>query len=161
MSLRATIKSLNLKNFLVIFFLGIASGLPLALVLSTLKAMLSDAQFDVQIIGFLSLVTLPYTLKFCFAPIIDSCALPYLTKTFGQRRSWMIAAQLLLIFAIAMLGIAGGEKNLTSIIFFAFLLSFASASQDAVIDGYRIELIKKKSRASQLDVMFMAIASDY
>lgn len=74
------IKHLFNKKFATIFFLGIASGLPLALLLSTLKALLVDKGFDIQTIGFVSLVTLPYSLKIFFAPIIDSCPVPYLTK---------------------------------------------------------------------------------
>jgi MFS transporter, PAT family, beta-lactamase induction signal transducer AmpG len=134
------------KNLATMFFLGAASGLPLALVLSTLKALLSDKGFDIKTIGFFSLVSLPYTLKFFFAPIIDSFGLPFLTKTFGQRRSWIIFTQIALIIFISTLGIASISANLTAIAIFAFLVAFASASQDIVIDAYRIEIIKKEDQ---------------
>lgn len=134
------------KNFAIIFFLGISSGLPIALVLSTLKALLLEKGFDLKTIGFFSLVSLPYTLKFLFAPIIDSCQIPFLTKFFGQRKSWIILTQLFLVIFISFLGIAGITANLGSIAIFAFLVAFASASQDIVIDGYRIELIEKESQ---------------
>ncbi len=132
------------KKLLTIFFLGIASGLPLSLVLSTLKAMLTDKGFDLQTIGFFSIITAAYSLKFFFAPIIDSFSIPYLTKRLGQRRSWIIVTQLALIFSIIMLGIAGESGNLLLITIFAFCVSFSSASQDIVIDGYRIELIEQE-----------------
>ena len=86
-----------MKKFSTIFFLGIASGLPLALILSTLKALLVDKGFDLKTIGFISLVSLPYSLKIFFAPAIDSFSIPFLTKKFGQRKSWIIFSQILLV----------------------------------------------------------------
>jgi PAT family beta-lactamase induction signal transducer AmpG len=140
------IKQKSAKNLAIIFFLGISSGLPIALILSTLKALLLDEGFDLKTIGFFSLVSLPYTFKFFFAPIIDSCAVPFLTKIFGQRRSWIILSQLLLAIFISSLGIAGILGNVSNIAIFAFLVAFTSASQDIVIDGYRIELIAKENQ---------------
>ncbi len=134
------------KNFIIIFFLGISSGLPLALVLSTLKASLFENGFDIKTIGIFSLVSLPYTLKFCFAPVIDSCSLPFLTKHLGQRRSWIIFTQIILAFFIFAVGLAVIENDLGKIALFSFLVALASASQDVVIDGYRIELIAKENQ---------------
>lgn len=139
-------KQKSAKKFAIIFFLGTASGLPLALILSTLKALLLDKGFDLKTIGFFSLVALPYSLKIFFAPIIDSCSLPFLTKTLGHRRSWIIFNQLLLVLFISLLGAAGIAANLLAITIFAFLVAFASASQDIVIDGYRIELLEKENQ---------------
>ena len=143
---RPMTKQKSAKNFSIIFFLGIASGLPLALILSTLKALLLEKGFDLKTIGFFSLVGLPYTLKIFFAPIIDSCPVPFLTKILGQRKSWIILNQLLLVLFISLLGAAGIAGNISSIAVFAFLVAFASASQDIVIDGYRIELIEKENQ---------------
>jgi UDP-N-acetylmuramyl pentapeptide synthase len=95
----------NYKNLTVIFFLGIASGMPLALILSSLKAFLLDRGFDLATIGFFTLATLPYSLKIFFAPIIDSKSLPIFTKIFGQRKSWMILTQVLLAVFIAFFSI--------------------------------------------------------
>ncbi len=134
------------KNLAIIFFLGISSGLPIALILSTLKALLLDKGFDLKTIGFFSLVSLPYSLKIFFAPIIDSCRVPFLTKIFGQRKSWIILTQLLLVIFISALGIAGILANIGAIAVFAFLVGLFSASQDIVIDGYRIELIEKENQ---------------
>ncbi len=139
-------KQKSAKKFSIIFFLGMASGLPLALILSTLKALLLEKGFDLKTIGFFSLVALPYSLKIFFAPIIDTCSLPILTKALGHRRSWIIFNQLLLALFICLLGAAGIAANLTAITIFAFLVAFASASQDIVIDGYRIELIEKENQ---------------
>lgn len=139
-------KQKSAKNFVIIFCLGISSGLPIALILSTLKALLLDKGFDLKTIGFFSLVGLPYTFKFCFAPIIDSCSIPLLTKTFGQRKSWIILSQIILAAFISFLGIAGIIGNIGTIAAFSVLVALASASQDIVIDGYRIELIEKENQ---------------
>jgi PAT family beta-lactamase induction signal transducer AmpG len=139
-------KQKSAKNLAIISLLGISSGLPLALILSTLKAFLTDKGFDLKTIGFFSLISLPYTFKFCFAPIIDSCAIPILTRVFGQRRSWIILTQLLLVAFILLLGTAGITSDISLIAIFAVLVAFASASQDIVIDGYRIELIAKENQ---------------
>ena len=146
MTKQKSARNLALKNLAIIFFLGISSGLPLALILSTLKAMLLEKGFDLKTIGFFSLVSLPYTLKFFFAPIIDSCPVPFLTKIFGQRKSWIILTQLFLVTFICLLGAAGITGSLTAIAVFSLLTAFASASQDIVIDGYRIELIEKENQ---------------
>ena len=134
------------KNLTTIFFLGISSGLPIALILSTLKALLVDKGFDLKTIGFFSLVSLPYTLKIFFAPLIDSFSLPILTRIFGQRRSWIIFTQILLAIFIFSLGTAAITSSLSAIAIFAFLVGLSSASQDIVIDGYRIELIEKENQ---------------
>jgi MFS transporter, PAT family, beta-lactamase induction signal transducer AmpG len=139
-------KQKSAKNFSIIFFLGIASGLPLALILSTLKALLLEKGFDLKTIGFFALIGLPYSLKIFFAPVIDSFGLPFLTKFFGQRKSWIIFTQLLLVIFIAALGMAAISANLSAIAIFALLVAIASASQDIVIDGYRIELISKENQ---------------
>ncbi len=128
------------KSFLTMFFLGIASGLPLSLILSTLKALLVDNGFDIKTVGFFALATIPYSLKFFYAPIIDSFKIPILTNLIGHRKSWIITTQLLLALFISLLGFVTIFDNLVLIAIFAILSAFASASQDIVIDGYRIEL---------------------
>ncbi len=137
----------NKKNFLVIFFLGISAGIPITLILSTLKALLVDKGFDLQIIGFLSLVSLPYSLKIFVAPVVDSLSIPYFTKKLGNRRSWIMITQILLTILISLLGIFGEVGSLKGIAILSFLVACVSATQDIVIDGYRIELIKKEDQA--------------
>lgn len=134
------------KNLAIIFFLGISSGLPIVLILSTLKALLVEKGFDLKTVGFFSLAAMPYSLKIFFAPIIDSFSIPVFTRIFGQRRSWIIFTQLLLAIFIFALGAAGIAQSLSAIATFAFLVGLSSASQDIVIDGYRIELIKKEDQ---------------
>lgn len=136
-----------IKNLATIFFLGISSGLPLSLILSTLKAFLVDGGIDLKTIGFFSLISLPYTFKFLFAPIMDSCRVPLLSNLIGQRKSWIVLTQILLISFIASLGIIDiNNINISLAVTLSVLIAFASASQDIVIDAYRIELIKKEDQ---------------
>lgn len=129
------------QDITIIFFLGIASGLPLALILSTLKVFLVDANIDIKTIGLFSLIALPYSLKFLWAPIIDSISLPILTKKLGKRRSWILLNQFFLIISISALGWFDGN-NILNIAIIAILIAIFSATQDMAIDAYRIEKIK-------------------
>ena len=133
------------KDILIIFLLGFASGLPLALILSTLKVFLVDLNFDIKTIGLFSLIALPYGLKFLWSPIVDSIALPVLTKTLGRRRSWIILNQILLIICIAALGIFSAA-NVLIIAIIAMLIAIFSATGDMAIDAYRIERIKPEDQ---------------
>jgi MFS transporter, PAT family, beta-lactamase induction signal transducer AmpG len=132
-------------NIVIIFFLGISSGLPLALILSTLKVFLVDLNVDIKTIGLFSLIALPYSLKFLWAPIVDSISLPILTKNLGKRRSWILLNQFLLIAAIAALGLFEGS-SVTNIAIIAMLIAVFSATQDMAIDAYRIEEIKPEDQ---------------
>ena len=140
------INFLQEKKFIVMFFLGFASGIPIVLVMSTLKTLLAEKGFDLKTIGFFSLATLPYSLKFFYAPLIDSLSIFYLTKKIGQRRSWILLSQLFLIIFIAALGNATNTANIELIAALAFLVAFFSASQDIAIDAYRIELFSKENQ---------------
>lgn len=136
----------RLKKLIIIFFLGFSCGLPLPLIMSTLQALLFENGVGLKFIGLFSLVTIVYNLKIFFAPIIDSLPVPYLTTKFGQRRSWIILSQIFLMIFIAAIGIAVGSHNIKLIAILAFLVAFFSASQDLVVDAYRIELIKKEDQ---------------
>ncbi len=136
----------SFRNFIIIFFFGISSGLPISLILSTLKSLLVDKGFDLKTIGFFSLVSIPYSLKFFVSPFIDSKSLPILTKIFGQRKSWIIFSQALLVIFIATLSIVQVSASLFWIAFFAIFIAIASATQDIVIDAYRIEIINKENQ---------------
>ena len=132
------------RRIVAIFFLGFSSGLPLALTAGTLAIWLSRAGVDKTTIGLLAAVTLPYTFKFAWAPLIDSLRLPPLTTLLGRRRGWAIATQLALMASI--LAMASIDPVVTPglMAVFALLVSFCSASQDVVIDSYRIELLDER-----------------
>jgi PAT family beta-lactamase induction signal transducer AmpG len=120
---------------LVAFVMGFACGLPLLLTMSVLQAWMKDRGVDLTVIGMMSLVGLPYTLKFLWAPIMDRYTLPFL----GRRRGWLLMAQIALTVSIAGLGQSDPAQHPWMIAFAAFLVTFFSASQDIVVDAYRRE----------------------
>jgi PAT family beta-lactamase induction signal transducer AmpG len=127
---------------LVVTLLGFASGLPLALTGQAMQAWLSMEGLDIATIGFLSLVGLPYTFKFLWAPLMDRFDLPWL----GRRRGWLVLTQLALA---AMLFVLAGTSPTASTQAFALLavtVAFLSASQDVVIDAYRTDLLPPAER---------------
>ena len=132
-------------RLLLILVLGFASGLPLLLTASTLTIRLREAGVDLGAIGLFSLVGLPYSLKFLWAPLLDRLPLPWLTRRMGRRRGWMMALHLALILAIAGLGAIdplGGGVALIGLL--AVIVSFLSATQDIAIDAYRVEVLKRE-----------------
>ncbi|SLM27655.1 Protein AmpG [Desulfamplus magnetovallimortis] len=129
------IKSILSRKMLVSLIMGFSCGVPLLLTISVLQAWMKREGVDLSVIGFFSLVGLPYTLKFLWAPIFDRFTLPFL----GRRRGWLIVAQLLLMLSIIMLGFTNPGKAPWMVAFAAFLVTFFSASQDIVVDAYRRE----------------------
>ncbi len=126
---------------LIILVMGFASGLPLLLTLSTLSYWLSTVGVDKTTIGLFAAAGLPYTFKFAWSPIIDQLPLPILGRLMGQRRSWLFLIQLLLAAAIFALGLTDPAVNATQTAIAVLAIAFLSASQDIVIDAYRIELL--------------------
>lgn len=139
------LKKIN-SDIVIIFGLGLVCGLPIAMLLSTLKVFLVDLHIDIKTIGAFSLLSLPYSLKFLWAPVLDSVSLPFLTQRFGKRRAWMILTQILLFILIAFLGVVGIGNNLWAIFIVACLIAITSATQDMAVDAYRIETIKPEDQ---------------
>ncbi|WP_169543536.1 AmpG family muropeptide MFS transporter [Sneathiella aquimaris] len=133
---------------LAILFLGFSSGLPLALTGTTLSLWLREEGTALTAIGFLSSVGTPYALKFLWAPLIDKLPLPVLGPLLGRRRSWMILTQICLILSIVGLGLTSPSENILLTASLAFLVAFSSASQDIVIDAYRVEICDERSMAA-------------
>ncbi len=130
------------RRMLCILFLGFSSGLPLALTGATLALWLAQLGIDKTTIGLFALAGLPYTLKFLWAPAIDGLRLPVLTRLLGRRRGWAILTQIALAASVLALGTAdpGVDIGLTAAL--ALLVSFCSASQDIVVDAYRVEILQ-------------------
>lgn len=126
----------------VVAVLGFASGLPLALTGQAMQAWLSVEGMDVATIGFLSLVGLPYTFKFLWAPLMDRFDLPLL----GRRRGWLVLTQLALAAALWWLADTSPTGATRSFALLAVLVAFVSASQDVVIDAYRTDLLPARER---------------
>lgn len=132
------------RRVLVVLMLGFASGLPILLVASTLSAWLRESDISRSAIGLFGYVFVPYTLKFAWAPLMDRLPLPPLTTWLGRRRGWMIAAQIGLIVSIYQLGQTDPREGLFWTAFWALMVAFFSASQDIVIDAYRVEILPRE-----------------
>lgn len=124
-------------------FLGFSAGIPILLIFSSLSLWLREAGVERSAVTFFSWAALGYSFKFVWAPLIDKIPLPFLTSLLGRRRSWMLIAQLSIIAAIVWMSQTdpGQSDNLTWMAFAAVLLGFSSATQDVVIDAYRIESV--------------------
>jgi PAT family beta-lactamase induction signal transducer AmpG len=126
----------------VVVLLGFASGLPLALTGQAMQAWLSMEGLDVATIGFLSLVGLPYTFKFLWAPLMDRFDLPWL----GRRRGWLVLTQLALAGLLVLMAATPPSGATQAFALLAVAVAFVSASQDVVIDAYRTDLLPAVER---------------
>jgi len=130
------------RRLIVVTVLGFASGLPLALTGQAMQAWLSVEGVNVATIGFLSLVGLPYTFKFLWAPLMDRFELPWL----GRRRGWLVLTQLALAGALVLMAGLSPTQATRGFALLAVLVAFVSASQDVVIDAYRTDLLPASER---------------
>ena len=130
------------RRQLVTFLLAFSSGIPLALTASTLQSWYTVSGISIITIGFLTLVGMPYNYKIFWAPLMDR----YIPPLFGRRRGWILITQLLLILSIIGMAFLHPQTNPTLLAFIALLVAFFSASQDIVIDAYRVDLLSEKER---------------
>jgi len=145
-----------LHRLAAVTFLGFASGLPLALTGQAMQAWLSLEGLDLATIGFLSLVGLPYTFKFLWAPLMDRFELPWL----GRRRGWLVLTQLALAGALLWMADTSPTASTKAFALLAVLVAFVAASQDVVIDAYRTDLLAARERGlgSSLSVLGYRLA---
>jgi PAT family beta-lactamase induction signal transducer AmpG len=135
------------KDIVVMFFMGLCCGFPFALTASTLKAWLSEYNISMREVSAFAFVAIPYSLKFLWSPIIDAVKLPLLYKKMGQRRSWLLVIQVVLILTIFLLSQSKPQESLLYCAVIATMVSFFSASQDIVVDAYRIERLKPNDQS--------------
>jgi PAT family beta-lactamase induction signal transducer AmpG len=128
--------------------MGFSSGLPFALAGATLSWWLSRAGIDKTSIGLFALVALPYSLKFLWSPLFDHWRPPPAFRRMGRRRGWIFSIQLLLISAIVVLGLTDPTENIEVTALLALTVAFLSASQDIVIDAYRIDVLTKSEQGA-------------
>ena len=138
----ATLKSLCNRRIGVVLFLGFSSGLPLALTGGTLQAWMTVEGVSLSTIGIFTLVGLPYTLKFLWSPLVDRFSLPFL----GRRRGWILAFQIVLMILIVAISGSSPLSAPMMVAILALMISFASASQDIVIDAYRTDVLHERER---------------
>ncbi|MDX1975050.1 MAG: AmpG family muropeptide MFS transporter [Rickettsiales bacterium] len=135
-------------RLIAILLLGFSSGLPLALTASTLAVWLLEAQVDLAAIGLFAAVATPYNLKFLWAPLIDGLPFPFLSRLLGRRRGWMIATQLACAASLCVLGAIDPAQHVWWVALMAIVVAFCSASQDIVIDAYRVEILPAEQQGA-------------
>ena len=124
----------------ILLLLGFSSGLPFYLTSKTLQGWMTTAHVDLATIGFFSLVTLPYSLKFVWAPVMDRYIPPFL----GRRRGWVLITQVLLLLAIAAMSLHDPVQGLRMLAINAIAIAFFSASQDISLDAYRTDVLESR-----------------
>ncbi len=127
------------RKMAALLLLGFASGLPLLLIGNTLKAWMTVEKVDLAAIGWFSLASLPYSLKFLWSPFLDRFSLPFL----GRRRGWLLLTQIALIIAIAIMGFQQPKQALQLLAINAIAIAFISATQDIASDAYRTDVLTK------------------
>jgi PAT family beta-lactamase induction signal transducer AmpG len=137
---KSMLKAIFNSRMLVAFIMGFACGLPLLLTITLLQAWMKEEGIDLTVIGLMSLVGLPYTIKFLWAPVFDRFTLPFL----GRRRGWLLIAQIALFLSIIKLGFSDPARSPWLLAISAFMVTFFSASQDIVVDAYRREDLSDK-----------------
>jgi MFS transporter, PAT family, beta-lactamase induction signal transducer AmpG len=134
---------------LIVLFLGFSAGLPLALSGSTLLVWMRETGVDLHVIGLFALVGTPYTIKFLWAPLVDALDVPFFARLLGRRRGWLVFSQFLLLGAIILLAFCDPGRLPWYIVFgAAVLVATASATQDIVIDAFRIESLPESEQAA-------------
>jgi MFS transporter, PAT family, beta-lactamase induction signal transducer AmpG len=144
------------RQVLVVTLLGFSAGLPLALTTSTLMLWMTDVGVDLTTVGLYALAGLPYTLKFLWAPLVDAWRIPVLSRLLGRRRGWLIFTQLLLIAAIVVLGGLDPLNAPLLIALAAVFVAAVSATQDIVIDAFRVESLGIDQQAAGVGGYVMA-----
>ena len=152
----AAVKSSPIRIFgqpkmATLLVLGFSSGLPFYLTSKTLQAWMTTAKVDLATIGFFSLVTLPYSLKFVWAPVMDRYIPPFL----GRRRGWVLITQALLLIAIAAMSLHDPRLGLKMLAVNAIAIAFFSASQDISLDAYRTDVLQDREMGAGAAVFVM------
>ena len=135
-------------RLLAVLFMGFSSGLPLPLTFGTLSFWLAQSGVSRTAIGLFALVGIPYSFKFVWSPLIDRLTLPLVTRRLGRRRAWALILQAALAMAILALGFGDPAADAGRMALIAVIVAFLSASQDIVIDAYRIELLTPEQQGA-------------
>jgi MFS transporter, PAT family, beta-lactamase induction signal transducer AmpG len=136
------------RRVLIIGLLGFSGGLPIVLVGATLQAWMKLDGIDVKIIGLAAAVALPYNLKVFWSPLVDAVDIPVLSRLLGRRRGWLLFSQIFLIATIVCLGLCDPAVSVPLVMTGAVLVATASATQDIVIDAFRVESLSESEQAA-------------
>lgn len=147
------------RQALSMLFLGFAAGVPILLIFSSLGLWLREAGIDRSTVTMFSWAALGYSFKFIWSPLVDALPLPVLGKMLGHRRSWLLLCQVFIITAIIMMAMTDPAQVAPSVMAVgAVLLGFSAATQDIVIDAYRIESALARCKRHSRQVMWQVIA---
>ncbi len=147
-SWQESLKAFTHPRVVTMLFYGVVAGLPLLLIFSSLSLWLREAGVERTAVTYFSWAALGYSFKFVWAPLIDVIPLPVLTRKLGRRRAWLLLSQLMVMLAIALMALVDpASQGLTLMALAAVLLGFSAATQDIVIDAYRIESAGKELQA--------------
>lgn len=141
-SWQSSFKAFSHPRVITMLFFGFSAGIPLLLIFSSLGLWLREAGIDRSTATLFSWAALGYSFKFVWAPLIDCIPVPFLSRLLGRRRAWILISQIVIMFAIILMAMtdpSAGKQPLTLMAIGAVLLGFSSATQDIVIDAYRIE----------------------
>lgn len=145
--LKLAIEGWPLQKIVYLALLGFSAGIPLLLIFSTLSLWLGEAGVSKSAVTYFSWAALGYSFKFIWAPIVDKLPLPILSRVLGRRRGWLLLAQCAVIGSILWMASVDPTYGLSAMAFGAVALGFSSATQDVVIDAYRIECAEPKVQA--------------
>lgn len=137
---RSLLRVLGQPKMAALLFLGFSSGLPFFLTSSTLQAWMTKEGVDLTTVGMVSLLGLPYSLKFLVAPLMDRYIPPFL----GRRRGWLVITQVALLLCIASMAVHDPRRGLQLLAINALLIAFFSAAQDVVVDAYSIDVLEER-----------------
>ena len=149
-SLREALAVYLKRRVLIVLLLGFSSGLPIVLIGSTLQAWMTQSGIDVRTIGLFAAVGIPYSIKFLWAPFADALDIPVLSPLLGRRRGWLLFTQIWLMVAIVLLGLTDPSVSSLIVAIGALFVATASATQDIVIDAFRVESLEKNEQAAGL-----------
>jgi len=147
---RKAMRAWTHPRVVTMLFFGFSAGIPILLIFSSLSLWLREAGVSRSAVTFFSWAALGYSFKFVWAPLVDTLPLPFLTRKLGRRRGWLLLAQGAVIAAICFMALtdpASGQQNLVYMALAAVMLGFSSATQDIVIDAYRIECAEEDMQA--------------
>ena len=144
-------------RMLKILLLGAISGFPWVIIGSSLSLWLKEDGLSRSTIGWAGLIFAVYAFNYLWAPLIDKLRIPYLTKKFGHRRSWIILMQLAILCSLALWSFLDPSKNLNLVIFIGLIIAIASSTQDITVDALRIEQIGENETRSMAAGAAMAV----
>jgi MFS transporter, PAT family, beta-lactamase induction signal transducer AmpG len=147
-TLRETLAVYLKRRVLIVLLLGFSSGLPIVLIGSTLQAWMTQSRIDVRTIGLFAAVGIPYSIKFLWAPFADALDIPLFSRLLGRRRGWLLFTQIWLMAAIVLLGFCDPAASALVVAFGALFVATASATQDIIIDAFRVESLEESEQAA-------------